>query len=48
MNLGEVLIQPSGDKDVLIRLQNLTEEEHQQLLETLNNTFAPKKGNCCA
>lgn len=44
MNLGEVLIQPSGDKDVLIRLQNLTEEEHQQLLETLNNTFAPKKG----
>ncbi len=44
MNLGEVLIQPSGDKDVLIRLQNLTEEEHQQLLETLNNVFTTKKG----
>lgn len=32
LNLGEVQVQPSGEKNIVLRLKTLTEDEHQQVL----------------
>lgn len=36
--LGGVLVQPEGDKNVIIRTKNLTESERQVLISALNST----------
>lgn len=36
--LGSVLVQPEGDKNVIIRTKNLTESERQVLISALNST----------
>ena len=35
LGFGDVLIQPSGDKDIIMRLRDLSEGEHQKLLAAL-------------
>jgi len=35
IDLGEITIQPAGDKSVILRTKNITEDTHQQVLEKL-------------
>jgi len=35
-NLGEIIIQPTGDNGVLLRFKNIDEETHQKMLAELN------------
>ncbi|MCK4473971.1 protein translocase subunit SecF [Candidatus Parcubacteria bacterium] len=35
LNLGEILVQPSQEKGVILRLKDISEETHQQVLEKL-------------
>lgn len=37
LNLGDMVIQPAGDKDVIIRFKTIDESTHQQILKTLND-----------
>ena len=37
LNLGQINIQPIGDKSVLLRLKNIDEETHQEVLSKLDN-----------
>lgn len=36
LSLGDVRIQPAGERDIIVRTKNLTEEEHQNLLAALS------------
>ncbi len=36
LNLGEILVQPFGDKGLLVRLRDVTEAEHNNILRTLS------------
>lgn len=36
---GSVSVQPSGDKDMIVRLRNITEQEHQQIIGILQESF---------
>jgi len=38
LNLGEVFVQPTGEKSLILRLKNLDEAAHQQILEKLKET----------
>jgi preprotein translocase subunit SecF len=38
LNLGNISLQPTGDRGLIIRLKNISEEEHQLLLKTLSST----------
>lgn len=40
INLGEVVVQPSEDKNVMLRTRFLNEDEHQSVLEGLRASFA--------
>ncbi|MFA4936741.1 MAG: protein translocase subunit SecF [Patescibacteria group bacterium] len=40
LNFGNLLIQPSGDSDVMVRLRDLNEDEHQQLLASLKAKYS--------
>jgi preprotein translocase subunit SecF len=40
LNLGDVSAQPSGESEMLIRLRDINEDEHQQILQTLKTNFA--------
>jgi preprotein translocase subunit SecF len=35
-NLGEIIIQPTGEKNVILRFKNMDEETHQKMLAELN------------
>ena len=35
LGFGNVLIQPSGDSDIIVRLRDISEQEHQKLLSAL-------------
>lgn len=35
LNLGEIYIQPTGEKGVILRMKEISEETHQQILEKL-------------
>lgn len=37
LNLGEFYIQPSGEKDLILRLKDINQETHQQILEKLGH-----------
>lgn len=37
LSFGNIILQPSGDKGLISRSRNLTEDEHQQLLSALGN-----------
>lgn len=37
LDLGNILIQPIGDKGVLLRLRDITEQEHKDLVSVLGN-----------
>lgn len=37
INLGSILLQPTGEKDYLVKSRDLNEEEHALLLKTLSN-----------
>ncbi len=39
LELGEPVIQPTGEKGMIIRVQYMGEEEHQQVLANLRNSF---------
>ncbi len=39
LNLGDIMIQPAGDKDIIIRFKTVDEPKHQQILSTLNDKF---------
>lgn len=39
MDLGEVLVQPSGEVNMIMRMRFLSEDEHQQILELLRDKF---------
>ncbi len=34
LSLGNALVQPSGDKNIIVRMKDLTENQHQQVLST--------------
>ena len=40
LDLGDITLQPAGDNNMIIRLRNVTEGEHQEILATLKNSFA--------
>lgn len=37
LNLGNIIIQPVGDKGAILRFRDVTEETHQQILQKLNS-----------
>lgn len=39
INLGEVIVQPSGDKNVILKFQNVSEDQHQQILNAIGTKF---------
>ncbi|MFA6228115.1 MAG: protein translocase subunit SecF [Patescibacteria group bacterium] len=39
LDLGEVIIQPSGDRNVILKFQNVNEDQHQQILQSINDKF---------
>ncbi|MFA5124227.1 MAG: protein translocase subunit SecF [Patescibacteria group bacterium] len=39
LDLGEVIIQPSGDKNVILKFQNVNEDQHQQVLQSIDEKF---------
>jgi preprotein translocase subunit SecF len=41
LNLGEVIVQPAGDKDIILKFKNVTEDEHQKIFNTIVSTFSP-------
>lgn len=44
LNLGSLLVQPVGDKNMLFRFQNTTEEKHQEALGKLREIAQKDKG----
>ncbi len=38
LDLGGIIIQPTGDKGVIIRMKDITEETHQQVIEKLKES----------
>jgi len=40
LELGDVQVQPSGDSSMILRMQYISEEQHQQVLSTLRDTFS--------
>ncbi|MFA5076679.1 MAG: protein translocase subunit SecF [Patescibacteria group bacterium] len=40
-NLGEVTIQPIGENNIILRFRNVTEIEHQEVLDKLIEQFTP-------
>ncbi|MFA6526682.1 MAG: protein translocase subunit SecF [Candidatus Buchananbacteria bacterium] len=40
LNLGEVIVQPANDKDIILKYKSVTEEEHQKVLSTMTDKFA--------
>ncbi len=38
-NIQDVQVQPAGDKEIVLRTKSLSEEEHQQVLSVLKNSF---------
>jgi len=41
LELGSLIVQPMGDKSVVLRFQNTSEEKHQEVLKKLNELAAP-------
>lgn len=39
LNLGEVIVQPAGEKDVILKFKTVSEDEHQKILATLKSSF---------
>jgi preprotein translocase subunit SecF len=37
LNLGEIVFQPSGDKDLILRMKNIDEGTHQEILKRIND-----------
>jgi preprotein translocase subunit SecF len=37
INLGEIVIQPSGEKNIIVKSRTMTEDEHQQVLVALRS-----------
>lgn len=44
-DLGSPVVQPSGDNEMLIRVKFLTEDEHQELLSTIRESFSASTDN---
>ncbi len=40
LNLGNISVQPVGEDQMLLRLRDVSEDEHQQILQTLKTNFA--------
>lgn len=48
LGLGNILFQPTGEKGLMLRLKNITEAEHQALLQALREPFSeslPENGS---
>jgi len=41
LELGSLIVQPMGDKSVVLRFQSTSEEKHQEVLKKLNELTAP-------
>jgi len=39
LNLGEIIIQPAGDKDIIVKMRSISEDEHQAVSKKFNETF---------
>lgn len=39
LNLGEIIIQPTGEKNMILRMKEIDEDTHQKLLEVLKSRF---------
>ena len=37
LNLGEIILQPTGEKGVILKLRDISEETHQEILKRLND-----------
>jgi preprotein translocase subunit SecF len=44
-NLGEITVQPTGDKGAIIKFQGVEESVHQQILSKLNSTYTVTETN---
>ena len=40
LNLGEIVAQPAGADEMILKFKSVTEDEHQQILSTLKSSFA--------
>ncbi len=40
LELGDIAIQPAGESEMILRLRDITEDEHQEILTVLKNEFA--------
>lgn len=40
LDLGDITAQPAGEHDMILRFRDITEDEHQQILNILKNEFA--------
>ncbi|PJE69474.1 MAG: protein translocase subunit SecF [Candidatus Staskawiczbacteria bacterium CG10_big_fil_rev_8_21_14_0_10_38_10] len=45
LNLGDITIQPTGEKGVIIKLKEIDETTHQQILSRLNEISKTEEGN---
>jgi len=44
LNLGDVIVQPANDKDVILKFKAIAEEDHQKLLSAITGKFS-ENGN---
>jgi len=42
LNLGEVIVQPAGEKDVILKFKSVTEDEHQKIFNAIVGVFSPR------
>lgn len=45
LNFGDITVQPTGDKGVVLKLKNINEDQHQQIITTLNELFPLQERN---
>ena len=45
LNLGDISVQFSGEKDVLVRFKDVDEDTHQKILQALDNKVGEKNGS---
>lgn len=43
LSLGNAVVQPSGDKDLIVRMKDITEEQHQKVLSVVLNSGQGKE-----
>lgn len=45
LNLGDIVVQPVGDDSIILRFKEIDQEDHQRILQTLEDKFQPEFTN---